>query len=143
MGPIPPPCLDSTRQKYLYDKIRDFCLREESRDIVCAKPIVPSNDMNGSSSSEEAAQEAPVPRKKKDHRAKCLTRPPCSHGLNNVLFSPGKLTLTFEDCVSYTVYYLLVLCLAVDGRLVVRARWAVRTAMAINTVSASRVWVLE
>ncbi|XP_064631663.1 uncharacterized protein LOC135489956 [Lineus longissimus] len=36
---LKPPGLDFARQKYLFDKIRDYCMSEDSKDIVCPKPV--------------------------------------------------------------------------------------------------------
>jgi hypothetical protein len=38
---LTPPGLDFVRQKYLFDKIRDYCMSDKSKDIVCPKPRPP------------------------------------------------------------------------------------------------------
>ena len=35
---VPPPGLSMERRKYLFDKIREFCL-PDCRDIVCPEPV--------------------------------------------------------------------------------------------------------
>lgn len=41
---IPAPGLDSKRQWYLFNQIRDFC-SEDAKDLVCPKPSIPPPDV--------------------------------------------------------------------------------------------------